>query len=336
MWQFSQHSGRRKSLLCQSQAEAAEHHLHGQQLLHHWGQLALQPPLPKPELYWVRGLWPCIQARQSTLRSWIWIPFCSNPFSNPFFPSYSYLHAALKEIPCALAEGWVSHERVCGTHWVTWEKGTSGNAKPSIRRKPHQGSPPVLPRARISTVQVFCSTEGLCSCWRTLQVPTHSILGSGSWRRNAVTFGKGFLTPFLQKSLKTQLKLKMALNASEQFWLTEEEGLLCCSGQGTGSLSHVSPGHLVPQGIPRTRCWPHPTWLDVWMDVVLFVYTLTVSWLTVLLFPFVSFYPEKSYLHLNRGRKPLGKDQESHPRTKQCLGAQHMTNTAWCQHNSTS
>lgn len=112
-------------------------------------------------------------------------PFCSDPFSKPF---YSYLHTTLKEIPCAPAEGWVSHERVCGTHWVTWEKGTSGNAMPSMRRKPHQGMPPVLPKARISTVQVFYSTEtkiervhkGLCSSWRTLPVPTHGIPGSGS------------------------------------------------------------------------------------------------------------------------------------------------------------
>lgn len=60
---------------------------------------------------------------------------------------------------------------------------------------------------------------------------------------------------FYRRAWRCSWSLK--LNTSEQLWLSKEEKvLLCCSGQGAGSFSHVSQaGRLAPQGIPGTRCW---------------------------------------------------------------------------------
>lgn len=92
------------------------------------------------------------------------------------------------------------------------KKGTSGGAKPSTRRKPHQGKalnntngPGLAQQHKTSSnLQQALLHPG----WRKTLAPTHGTPGSGSWRRCSPLFRKGFLAPFVQKSLKMGLKLE--------------------------------------------------------------------------------------------------------------------------------
>lgn len=126
--------------------------------------------------------------------SCFWFRLPSEKIScSPLHPSHQFL-----EIPPARA--------------FPCKKGTPGGAKPSTRRKPHQGKalsntngPGLAQQHKTSSnLQQALLHPG----WRKKLAPTHGTPGSGSWRRHSPLFRKGFLAPFVQKSLKMGLKLE--------------------------------------------------------------------------------------------------------------------------------